>query len=304
MKKLSKRVHSYLTNNFKFFHHPDFDSRRKKTKIVADMPDMELFLAERSKVISLRHEMTQPEMRPCYEEPLLTREQEFHLFRKMNFLKYQVHRIQKRLVGKRLGMGSIRRIEELTCQIIDIRNQLAKSNFRLATWVLKNTKRFKFGMPENCLSDAYMDVLKSVDYFNYTLGYKFSTYCIWVLQKNFYRGVHEKKKGDDFVGFDDSFAEQIESSESDTSCELTQRENASYINRVISMVRSRVSCSDIERQISIVESYYGINGKQRKNLEEISKTIGVTKERVRQLKEKFLNYMREAIKVQGSDYAI
>ena len=301
MEKLSRRVHSYLASNFKFFHHPDFDSRRKKPKIVAEMPDMDSFLKERSKVLKLRFEMTQPEMRPCYEEPLLTREQEYHLFRKMNYLKYQVHRIKKRYEGKKLGAGTIERIEELTNQIIEIRNQLANSNFRLATWVLKNTKRFKFGMPENCLSDAYLDVLKSVDYFNYTLGFKFSTYCIWVLQKNFYRGVHEDKSKDDFVGMDDAFAEKIASSESDSACEYNQRENASYINRVIEMVRDRIPCSDIERQVAIVESYYGINGRERRNLEQISKTLGVTKERVRQLKEKFLNYMRETIRIQGTE---
>lgn len=301
MEKLSRRVHSYLASNFKFFHHPDFDSRRKKPKIVAEMPDMSGFITEREKVMRLRSDMTQPEMRPCYEEPLLSREQEFHLFRKMNYLKYQVHRIRKRYEGKNLGNGTVDRIEQLTARVIEIRNQLANSNFRLATWVLKNTKRFKFGVPEKCLSDAYLDVLKSVDYFNYTLGFKFSTYCIWVLQRNFYRGVHESKSNEEFVGIEEGMADQIASSESDTASELNQRENASYLNRVIEIVRERSSCSDIERQIAIVESYYGINGKERRNLEQISRTLGVTKERVRQLKEKFLNHMREAIRIRGTE---
>ena len=47
-----------------------------------------------------------------------------------------------------------------------------------------------------------------------------------------------------------------------------------------------------EREKDIIENYYGIGNKEKKNLEEISKKLKISKERVRQIKEMGLIKMK------------
>ena len=293
-----------LSCKLKHFHHPDFDRPSLAGKILAEMPDKDRYDQERRKVENLRVRNKLPAMRPCYEEPLLTREQEYHLFKKMNYLKFMAGRLRKKIRPSRPDKSLVAKVESMLNDIYSIRNQLASSNFRLAGMILKSDFRHSGeATPDLSLSDAYFDVLKSVDYFNYTLGNKFCTYCVWVLKKNFFRGVKMKRiKGGKHISLDDNYEDNLPQSEDSSECiEMHQRENANFINMVIGMVKKVVKCNDIARQIRIIEEYYGINGRKRKNLEQISSTLGITKERVRQLKEKFFRAMRETLKRSGGD---
>lgn len=300
-----KKIESILSLNIRFFYHPDFDKKSKHKDIISDIPDFDLFKKEQVKVEKMRQTNKASELRPCYEEPLLSREQEYHLFKKMNFYKYNIKKLINRLKRQKQNKILAREIEDLIQEYLKIRNKIANSNFRLASFVISNnSKKFKNFDSEISLSDAFLDIVKSVDYFNFTLGNKFSTYCVWVLRKNFFRGIQEQSIKDlDCISFDENFDELIPSKE-DYNFDLNRKENAFYINKIIKSIKGKIRCKDIKRQIGIVESYYGLNGKSRKNLEQISLCLGITKERVRQLKEKFLSYMRETIQIHGKEYVI
>lgn len=304
MGKVSGRITAILSCKLKHFHHSDFDKPSLASRIIGDIPDKDKYDQERLKVEKLQVKNKLPAMRPCYEEPLLTREQEYHLFKKMNYLKFMTARLRKKLRISRPDNELLTKLESMFNEIYSIRNQLASSNFRLAGMILKSDFRYSGeATPDLPLSDAYFDVLKSVDYFNYTLGNKFCTYCVWVLKKNFFRGIKLKKaKGDKHISLDENYEEHLlRSEESYEYLEMHQRENARFINRAIGLVKAIVKSKDTKRQIRIIEEYYGINGRKRKNLEEISSTLGITKERVRQLKEKFLGSIRETLKRSGCD---
>jgi len=307
MVDLSMRVNVILAYKFKHFYHDDFIKPSMSKKILGNIPEKEAFDKQRLKIYGLRTKNNSPEMRPCYEEPLLTREQEYHLFKKMNYLKFIASNMKEKIRPNRPNLSAILKIESIICNVISIRNQIANSNFRLASIILrKDYRRANDISTDASLSDAYFDVIKSVDYFNYTLGNKFSTYCVWVLRKNFYRVLNINKiKSDKYVSLDDTCDEfALESQDSSEYLDMHQRENAVFINNTIAKMKKSSRSNDILRQINIVEEYYGINGKNRKNLEEISRTLGITKERVRQLKEKFLSSMKSLIAVYGSEYAI
>ncbi len=54
-----------------------------------------------------------PYLASMYETPLLTREQEQHLFRKMNYLKYKASELRKRLDVRRPRMTAMELIAKL-----------------------------------------------------------------------------------------------------------------------------------------------------------------------------------------------
>ena len=56
-------------------------------------------------------------MAHLYEWPLLTKEQEQHLFRKMNFLKHKLHKLQETLDPTRARVADLMQVEELQEEI-------------------------------------------------------------------------------------------------------------------------------------------------------------------------------------------
>lgn len=300
MVNFSERLEFVHSFNHRFFYHVDFEKRTKVKKIVADIPDKGKFDDERVKVASLRVGNKSPEMRPCYEEPLLTKDQEYHLFRKMNFFKFKLKKMKARTPIKP-SLKHVEGMELLIKEISFLRNQIASSNFRLTTHILKTEYRGYVDSIEACISNAYMDIIKSVDYFNYTKGFKFSTYCVWVLKKNFFRSAKLRSmKRNDIFCLDDMPEESVDGlNKFDNNTELHQKENELLVKKIIDQTKKSIRTVDIERQIMIIEYYYGINGKQRKNLHEISCILNITKERVRQLKEKFLKEMRNIVELMG-----
>ena len=64
------------------------------------------------------------------------------------------------------------------------------------------------------------------------------------------------------------------------------------------LVRENIG-TDRVRQAYVLEKYFGVNGRDKMTLEQISDEVGVTKERVRQLKEKGLEWIREKVEELG-----
>jgi RNA polymerase nonessential primary-like sigma factor len=56
-----------------------------------------------------------------------------------------------------------------------------------------------------------------------------------------------------------------------------------------------------ERQRTVIERRYGLNGRDVATLEELAREIGVTRERVRQIQAEALDKLRERLKRKGLD---
>jgi RNA polymerase primary sigma factor/RNA polymerase sigma factor len=276
---------NYLT---RVFEHPDFQNPKKSIEITKDI-DLEL----------------QPNSMLCYDSPLLSVEQEQHLFRKMNYLKYKAKTLLKN--SQKISSRRLAKIEDLVARSKKVRNQIAESNFRLATQLLRCDISFyqQNSLVDSLLSDAYFDVLKAVDYFNWTLGNKFSTYATWVLKKNFFRDSKDKKKhADKTMRLDDISLNIEESTGSLIEDELQYSSQKKLVQSLLQLLGSGDGSSDNRRQVFVLENYFGLNGYEEQTLEKISLKLGVTKERVRQLKEKGLEWIRFKVKQMKIDQDI
>ncbi len=80
-----------------------------------------------------------PYLTSLYEVPLLTREQEVHLFRKMNYLKYKASKLVARLDPQCPDNRLLDQIEQLYQQSIEAKNEIIRANLRL---VVAMTKRY------------------------------------------------------------------------------------------------------------------------------------------------------------------
>ena len=128
-----------------------------------------------------------------YEVPLLTREQEQHLFRKFNYLKHRASQLRDQLDPARAKSSLMDRIEELYEEAVRTKNQIVKANLRLVVSIAKrhvSSSDDFFGL----VSDGNMSLIRAVEKFDYSRGNKFSTYASWAIMKNFARTIPDEFK--------------------------------------------------------------------------------------------------------------
>lgn len=270
----------------------EFDDPTKAADILGPMPNEEKFHDE---LLSKRVPRDVPaEMAHLYEYPLLSREQEAHLFRQMNFLKHQLHRMQEGMTPAKARTQDLDRIEELHAKAAFVRDRLIRCNMRLVVNYAK-----KHAGPTDSLweliSDGNMSLLRAVEKFDYSRGNKFSTYASWAIMKNFARSIpDEKTRRERFVTGHEEMFDGRADVRSDENEQVTQAEQAvGKVNRLLEQLDPR------EREI--VRMRAGLDNEENLTLEEIGRRLGITKERVRQLNVRIMKKLRDFVQEHKMD---
>ena len=119
-----------------------------------------------------------------YGVPLLTREQEVHLFRKMNYLKYKASRLVARLDPEQPDNRLLDRIEDLYQQSVGVKNEIIRANLRLVVAMAKRYADRAEPLFE-LISDGNISLIRAVEKFDFARGFKFSTYATWAIIRTF-----------------------------------------------------------------------------------------------------------------------
>ena len=229
-----------------------------------------------------------PYLASLYEVPLLAREQEMHLFRKMNYLKHKAGRLLERLDPDRPQASLMDQIEKLFDQAVATKNEIIRANLRL---VVSIAKRYVGGGGSffELVSDGNMSLLQAVEKFDFARGNKFSTYATWALVKNFSRSIptehlyHQRFRSQPLELF--ASTEDVRADHHEQEARQSQRER---------QVQRLLGCLD-EREQEIVMRRFGLaQGQEPLKLKEIGALMGVTKERVRQLETRAMEKLRRA----------
>ena len=101
---------------------------------------------------------------------------------------------------------------------------------------------------------------------------------------------------------DESHAEMLNSRGEGYEQEKEYTERQELVKTLLKLLSEGDDGTDRNRQVRVLEHYFGVNGNNRQTLQQISDEIGVTKERVRQLKEKGLNWIRQKIEELGIEH--
>jgi hypothetical protein len=123
-----------------------------------------------------------------YELPLLTREQEVHLFRKMNYLKFKASKLVALLDPERPDARLLDRIEQFYQQSVEVRNEIIRANLRLVVAMTKRYARSNQPLFE-LVSDGNISLMRAVEKFDYARGIRFSTYATCAIIRNFAQTV-------------------------------------------------------------------------------------------------------------------
>ena len=224
-----------------------------------------------------------------YEVPLLTREQEYHLFRKMNYLKHKASRLRETLestVGSKTAVMD--QIDALYEDAVRVKNKIVQSNLRL---VVSIAKRHVASTDDffSLVSDGNMSLIRAVEKFDYSRGNKFSTYASWAIMKNFARTIPNEFKHRD--RFRTTTEELFLSRQDDRRDPYTEETMQRSRQRELSKILNRLD----EREQKIITARFGLGrGNEPLTLKQVGEELGVTKERIRQLEARALAKLRDA----------
>ncbi len=278
-----------------YIDNPIFHQRKPKIEdeILAPLPEVETGRAPRK---TRPPAGLPPYLASLYETPLLSREQEYHLFRKFNYLKYKASNLREQLCpeGKfdpaQAKSTLMDQIESLYDQAVKVKNQIVQANLRLVVSIAKRhvTPSEDFF---TLVSDGNMSLIRAVEKFDYSRGNKFSTYASWAIMKNFARTIPEEYKlrerfktsqEEIFTGAQDPRTAQLE-------LEHAQQQRETQVHRILSRLD--------EREQSIIARRFGLDHRNEpQTLKEVGEEMGVTKERVRQIEARALSKLRQAAK--------
>ncbi|MCA9039869.1 MAG: sigma-70 family RNA polymerase sigma factor, partial [Planctomycetaceae bacterium] len=226
-------------------------------------------------------------LRSLYEIPLLTTQGERLLFRAMNFYRHMANQARVSLNTKRSSRKTIQNVTTLLQEANQIRQQIVQSNLRLVVSIARkystNWQQF-----EELVCEGNIILVKAVDKFDYSRGYRFSTYLTHSVQRHFFRLMKKrgriKKTEVDFPDLRDYENLGIEDNE-DTLLSATNAAN--------SLMNSMHEVLDEREQFLIRERFgFDSDGKTR-TLKSLAGEMGICKERVRQILNKALSKLKE-----------
>ena len=223
-----------------------------------------------------------------YEVPLLSREQEVHLFRRLNYLKFKASRLRERLDPERPQRALMARIEALNEDIVATRNQIVCANLRLVVSIAKRhvgpTQSFF-----ELVSDGNISLMRAVERFDYSLGNRFSTYATWAIINNFARTIPESLRHRSRFRTDscELFTVTPEDSSTQHAAEAAQLGREKVLHGILRRLNDR------EREIIVCR--FGLRrGDEPQTLQQVGNNMGVSKERIRQIEARALSKLRQA----------
>jgi RNA polymerase primary sigma factor len=266
----------------RFIGHPDFDDSTATAEILGPMPG---HVGGGTSPGKGRVRDILPLSDADFQDSkFLTREQEVHAFRQMNFLKYQAAQLKEAINPSQARSADLDRIEELLRQAGAIRNRIIRSYVGLVISIVRKCA----GPCQDFLdlvAEGNMSLIKASERFDFARGARFSTYATWAIINNFAgRSRRERSRRVRFAtgreGLLQSLADHRESGRVDAMDREPSRE----------IVSSMLDCLT-DREQTIVVRRFGLAG-DKQTLAQIGRELGISKERVRQLEFRAIKKLR------------
>lgn len=181
------------------------------------------------------------------------------------------------------------------------RNELLEANLK---FVFDVAKRYSGrGVPMgDLISEGNLGLIKAIEKFDESNDVKFISYAVWWIRHSMLDAIQRRKLTESVelesgVSNDNVFAAKLADDEDDEvdgynpspfEDEGDIRDKMNKQNALINKMFSSLN----QREMKVISHYFGIDGNKKMNLIEIGEELGITSERVRQIKGSAIKKMR------------
>ncbi|MCG3127099.1 MAG: RNA polymerase sigma factor RpoD [Phycisphaerae bacterium] len=216
---------------------------------------------------------------------------ERRLFLRLNYCRYRVMRTLRHSRGKSLTPSAAREVLLWHCRALETRSEIVDANVPLVLAMAKRTRIVSVDFSD-LISEGNMALLRAVDKFDCSRGYKFSTYACRAILKSFSRSAvrASRYRGHFPTEFDPNLERGHDAEKRQEDLELD------CIDQLKAILGSNSAhLNDVEQQV--IRARFALDQAADENarpqtLEQVGALIGVTKERVRQIQNKALSKLR------------
>lgn len=227
--------------------------------------------------------------------PLLSKRDEECLFSTMNFLKFRANQLRQKLKPSRPDPRKVQEIEELLDRSVAVRNYIIRANLRL---VVALAKKFAQGQltVEELISEGHLPLMRSVELFDYTRGYRFSTYATWAVRNHCVRLLTESRRREQrSISIEPDL---LPETEDDSPAAEEQERRREFQQATVKELLSQLS----DREQMVMAARFGLAEYGREHsLAEIGRSMSISKERVRQLALRSIQKLKEIVANSSED---
>ncbi len=225
---------------------------------------------------------------------VLNARQEQALFLQFNYARYRVAKLQQKIGDKPVSDEQAREILEWHALSQKLRDQIAQSNLALVLAMAKRVRHSEMDFAD-LISEGNMALLRAIDKFNVSRGFKFSTYACRAILKAFSRSGMKHSQYRQL--FPTDFDPALE--RSDFQRKKFDSHESECADEVMHIVMdNRAELTDVEQQV--IHHRFALNRSENDSsvpltLEQVGQIVGLTKERVRQIQNKALEKIRKTL---------
>ncbi|MBE0536164.1 MAG: sigma-70 family RNA polymerase sigma factor [Phycisphaerae bacterium] len=209
---------------------------------------------------------------------LLTRQQETDLFRRYNCLKCQARRLLDDVDRVHCANRQLGRIEDYLEEATRIKKTIIEANLRLVSSVAQKHQALG-AQRADLISEGNFSLMRAVEKFDYTRGYRFSTYAMWAIAKDFAKRIPEEAHRPDKSGGDVTQLQQ--------DMRLGPIVDFAAVERAHSSLDEVIGHNLTEREQYIVRNHFALDTgpvkRKPKTLRQIGEELNLSSERVRQI---------------------
>ncbi len=228
---------------------------------------------------------------------LLNRQQETALFQRYNYLKYLAASERDQIQRDRPKTTRLNQIESLLEQADEVKKIIIEANMPLVVSIASKHMTPALIMSE-LVSEGSVSLMAAVEKFDYTRGYRFSTYASWAIVKNFARMIPAESKRPDRAGGTD-FANLP------VNLRLEKLPDVYAVEQAQGDLRKIIENNLDQREQYIILNHFaidpGIIKKKPMTLKQIGDELDLSKERIRQIELQALQKLRQSLSPEQFD---
>jgi len=287
-----RRAKVLLAKKIEFVANDEFLEHDAKERILAEPIDKsEPSALRNAEPIKLTGSSLSEYLHTLTDAPVLNREDEVELFRRYNYLKFLACQSRSGIKLSHVSGTMLSKIESYLAQTEEIKRRIIEANLRLVVNVARKHTLSGANLLD-LVSEGNISLMRAVEKFDYSRGFRFTTFASWAIAKDFARKIPDQ------IG---RLGKATKASLANIHREMRTEDAADFaaIERAHQSLAQVIKDNLTKREQYVIMNRFGLVGppikKETKTLVQIGRELDLSKERIRQIELTALQKLRQSL---------